>query len=125
MRQLEAALDVYDAGAASPKETWLRLLLIRAGYPRPQTQILVWSPDGRRRYYLDMGWEDAMIAVEYDGEQHRLDPVQYAYDIQRSEDIQEVGWNRIRVVKRNRSADVLARVERAWRAKLRGDREIP
>lgn len=120
LRQLEAALELYDAGAASPKETWL---LIRAGYPHPQTQIPVRSPDGRRRYYLDLGWEDAMIAVEYDGEQHRLDPVQYASDIRRSEDIHEVGWNRIRVVKQNRSADVLARVERAWRARLRGDRE--
>ena len=28
-----------------------------------------------------------MLAVEYDGEQHRIDPVQYAYDIQRSEDL--------------------------------------
>ena len=78
------ALDLYDAGAASPKETWLRLLVIRAGYPRPQTQIPVLSADGHRRYYLDMGWEDLMLAVEYDGEQHRVDPVQYAYDIQRS-----------------------------------------
>ena len=32
IRQLRAALDLYDAGAASPKETWLRLLIIRAGY---------------------------------------------------------------------------------------------
>jgi hypothetical protein len=28
MRQLEEALKLYDPGAASPKETWLRLLLI-------------------------------------------------------------------------------------------------
>lgn len=67
LRQLRAALRLYDPGAASPKETWLRLLLIRGGYPRPQTQIPVLSPDGRRQYYLDMGWEDMMLAVEYDG----------------------------------------------------------
>ena len=36
----------YDPGAASPKETWLRLLVIRADYPRPQTQIPVLSADG-------------------------------------------------------------------------------
>ena len=74
-RQLNAALDLYDPGAASPKETWLRLLVIRAGYPRPQTQIPVRSADGQRQYYLDMGWEDLMLALEYDGEQHRIDPV--------------------------------------------------
>ena len=39
LRQLETVLDLVDAGAQSPKETWLRLMLIRAGYPRPQTQI--------------------------------------------------------------------------------------
>ncbi len=124
LRQLRAALDLYDPGAASPKETWLRLLLIRAGYPRPQTQIPVLSADGRRQYYLDMGWEDLMLAVEYDGEQHRVDPIQFAYDIQRSEDLDELGWTRVRVVKENRPADILRRTERAWHSKLRADHEI-
>jgi hypothetical protein len=124
LRQLRAALDLYDPGAASPKETWLRLLIIRAGYPRPQTQIPVLSPDGRRWYYLDMGWQDLMLAVEYDGEQHRVNPTQFAYDIQRSEDLDELGWTRIRVVKENRKADVLRRLERAWQSKLRGDSQL-
>jgi hypothetical protein len=124
LRQLEAALDLYDPGAASPKETWLRLLVIRAGYPRPRTQIPVLSRDGRRQYYLDMGWEDLMLALEYDGEHHRVDPVQYAYDIQRSEDLDELGWTRVRVVKANRPADVLRRFDRAWQSKLRGDRRF-
>lgn len=123
LRQLAAALDLYDPGAASPRETWLRLLLIRADYPRPQTQIPVLSADGRRQYYLDMGCPDLMLAVEYDGGQHWDDPMRIAYDIQRSEDLDEVGWTRIRVVKENRQADVLRRVERAWTSKLRADRE--
>jgi len=117
-------LDLYDPGAASPKETWLRLLIIRAGFPRPQTQIPALSPDGRRQYYLDMGWKDLKLAAEYDGEQHRLDPVQFAYDIQRSEDLDELGWTRVRVVKENRPADVIRRIERAWASRLRTDREI-
>jgi hypothetical protein len=124
LRQLRVALDLYDPGAQSLKETWLRLLVIRAGYPRPQTQIPVLSPDGHRWYYLDMGWEERMLAVEYDGEQHRVNPKQYAYDIQRSEDLHELGWTRIRVVKENRQAEILRRLDRVWRSKLRGDREI-
>jgi hypothetical protein len=123
LRQLGTVLELYDPGAASPKETWLRLLVIRAGYPRPRTQISVRSSDGRRRYYLDMGWEDLMLALEYDGEQHRVDSVQYVYDIQRSEDLDEVGWTRLRVVKENSAADVLRRLERAWRSRLRRDRK--
>lgn len=112
LRQLRAALDLYDPGAQSPKETWLRLLIIRFGYPRPQTQIPVLSAYGCRQYYLDMGWEDIKLPVEYDGEQHRVDPIQFAYDIQRSEDLDELGWTRIRVVKENRQADVLRRLDR-------------
>jgi hypothetical protein len=39
LRQLERVLGLVDPGAQSPKETWLRLLLIRVGLPRPRTQI--------------------------------------------------------------------------------------
>ncbi len=78
LRQLEAALERVDPGAQSPRETWLRLLLIDAGLPRPATQIPVTTPDGAQVYYLDMGWEEPMVAVEYDGEHHRLDRWQYA-----------------------------------------------
>jgi hypothetical protein len=116
MRQLVAVLDLYDAGAESPRETWLRLLLIRAGYPRPTTQIPVRSADGRRRYFLDMGWEDRRLAVEYEGDHHRTDPVQYAHDISRSEDLDELCWTRIRVAKRHSERDVLGRIARAWAA---------
>ncbi|MDR3663289.1 MAG: hypothetical protein P4L86_23380 [Mycobacterium sp.] len=116
MRQLGAALDLYDPGAESPPETWLRLLLIRAGYPRPTTQIPVRSIDGHRQYFLDMGWEQYKLAVEYDGDHHRTDPGQFAHDILRSEDLDELHWTRIRVVKRHGERDVLRRVARAWAA---------
>ena len=33
-----------------------------------------------------------MLAVEYDGEHHRADPAVFAYDIKRSEDLDELGW---------------------------------
>ncbi|SPM27691.1 hypothetical protein MMMB2_4970, partial [Mycobacterium terramassiliense] len=41
LRRLRRALPLIDAGAASPRETWLRLLLIDAGLPAPETQIPV------------------------------------------------------------------------------------
>lgn len=119
LRQLDAALNLVDAGAESPRETALHLLLIGAGNPRPRTQIPVFSADGRRQYYLDMGWEGLMLAVEYDGDRHRLDRAQFAYDIERAEDLDEVGWLVVRVAARSRSADVLHRVRRAWNARTR------
>jgi hypothetical protein len=83
VRRLKTAIDLMDSGAQSPKETWLRLLLIDAGYPRPQTQIPVFDADGFAFAYLDMGWKFMMVAAEYDGEHHRTDPVQFRKDIRR------------------------------------------
>ncbi|WP_263994425.1 hypothetical protein [Mycobacterium yunnanensis] len=123
VRKLPAVLDLYDPGAESPRETWLRLLLIRAGYPRPRTQIPVSGGYGQPTYYLDMGWEERRLAVEYDGDHHRTDPVQFAKDIVRIELAHQLGWQVIRVAKANRTADVLARVQRAWQSSVRTDRE--
>jgi hypothetical protein len=117
LRQLETALTLVDTGAQSPKETWLRLLLIEAGLPRPTTQIPVMAPDGTHRYYLDMGWPESMVAVEYDGEQHRLDRWQYTRDIHRSEDLERLGWLVVRVVATDRPADIIRRVLAALRSR--------
>jgi very-short-patch-repair endonuclease len=115
LRQLEEALALVDPGAESPQETRLRVLLIRNSFPRPTTQIPVLSPDGYTTYRLDMGWEDRKLAVEYDGDHHRTSKDRYAYEIRRGEDIAEAGWRVVRVAARTCDAEVIQRVERAWR----------
>jgi hypothetical protein len=112
LRQLETALELVDGGAASPRETRLRLLLIGAGLPVPTTQIPV-VRDGRAIAYLDMGWEELMVAVEYDGDQHRTDRAQYVKDIRRIELLERMGWIIVRVVAEDRPADILRRVHDA------------
>ncbi|HET7742587.1 MAG TPA: hypothetical protein VFL67_18210 [Mycobacterium sp.] len=113
LRRTAQVLDLVDAGAESPKETWLRLLLIDAGFPRPETQIPVLDPDGYPRYHLDMGWEDMMIAVEYDGDDHRERP-RWGRDIKRAEYLAYLGWTHIRVVAGDRGPEIIHRVSRAW-----------
>jgi hypothetical protein len=95
LRRLETALDLHDPGAESPKETWLRLLLIDAGFPRPQTQIPVLGPDGKPLCRLDMGWEDLM---EY---------------------LHGVGWLVVRVVTEHRRREIVRRVRDARASRLR------
>lgn len=112
--RLEKVLDLVDGGAESPKETWLRLLLIDGGYPRPQTQIPILGPDGYPLYRLDMGWPDLKIAVEYDGDQHRVDFDRYRRDIKRAEYIEQLGWRRLRVIARDRGPEILLRLSRIW-----------
>lgn len=112
LRQLDDALALFDPGAESPRETWLRLMLIDEGLPRPQTQIPVLGLDGHPLYYLDMGWEHLQLAVEYDGAQHAGT---LGYDIQRHDYIASVGWTVVRVAAGHRRAGVVARVNREWR----------
>ena len=119
IRRLNRVLDLVDAGAESPQETRVRLLLMDNGFPRPSTQIPVPGQDGFPRYYLDMGWEDIMVAVEYDGEHHRKNTADYRKDIVRLEYIQSLGWIVVRVVAGNRPREIVERVRRARALRLR------
>ncbi len=112
LRRLGDVLPLVDGGAASPKESGLRLLLIDAGLPKPTTQIPV--HDGWRLVgVLDLGWEDYMVAVEYDGDQHRTDRRQFVKDINRLAKIQDQGWIVIRVVAEHRPDDIVSRTHQA------------
>lgn len=110
------AADLFDPGAQSPKESWLRVVVIEAGMPRPQTQIPVFDEFGNVFAYLDMGWEEVKVAVEYDGEQHRNDRRQYTWDVRRLERLERLGWIVVRVVAGDRPGDIVHRV-RAVRAR--------
>lgn len=113
LRRLATALELIDPGAQSPRESYLRLLLVDAGFPRPQTQIPVLGPDGLPIAYLDMGWPEHLVAVEYDGDHHRVDRWQYVKDIRRLEILERRGWLIVRVVAEDRPAEIARRVRRA------------
>lgn len=108
-------LELVDPGAQSPRESHLRLLLIETGFPWPQTQIPVETAE--RTYYLDMGWQEYMVAVEYDGDQHRVDRWQYVKDVRRLEILERLGWLIIRVVAEDCPAEILRRVSQALHAR--------
>jgi hypothetical protein len=116
LRRLRVALPLVDAGAASPKETWLRLLLIDAGLPVPSTQIPV-HQNWRLVAMLDMGWEKYLVAAEYDGDHHRKDRRQYVKDQRRIRKLESMGWIVIRVIAEDRPDDVVKRVAEALRSR--------
>lgn len=116
VRRLPSMLEAVDAGAQSPRETYLRLDLIDAGLPRPQTQIPVARPNGRW-YYLDMGWPEIRVAVEYDGEHHRTSRTAYTIDVERQDYLIAIGWIVVRVLADHWRTDVISRVQRAWDAR--------
>ncbi|MCV7216129.1 DUF559 domain-containing protein [Mycobacterium crocinum] len=108
-----AALDLVDPGAESPKETWLRLVIMRAGFPRPQTQIPVRNEYGVLIAEVDMGYEDLKIAIEYEGLHHRTDRRQFDKDIRRYDELIELGWIVLRFTAEDTPGTVIRKVAAA------------
>jgi hypothetical protein len=96
MPRLRKVLPVVDGGAESPQETLTRLVLIDAGLPRPRTQIQVYDDHRCFVARIDMGYEDVLVGIEYDGPQHWTDPAVRQRDIDRQVALQDLGWKIIR-----------------------------
>lgn len=112
LRRSKIALDLMDAGADSPRESWLRLTLIDAGLPRPRTQIRV--TDGFNQAFIDMGYDGPMIGLDYEGRHHSTDRTQYVHGIGRAELIERQGWLDILVVAEHSRRFILHRVSEAF-----------
>lgn len=97
-RRLRAAVERVRVGAHSPQETRLRLALITAGLPEPDLQIEVWDPEFslRRPASADLGYEEARLALHYDGGHHGRDR-QIDRDVQRNAAFERRGFRNITV----------------------------
>jgi hypothetical protein len=85
-----------DAGAQSPMETYLRLFLVDHGFPRPVVQLAVRDERGQLLGYVDLGYREQRVGIEYEGDYHR-DRVTFRRDIARVNAMQEAGWVIVRV----------------------------
>lgn len=112
LARLYELLPLVDGGAASIPESRVRLWLHDAGLPRPETQIAV-IIGHRPHAWLDMGWREFKVAVEYDGDHHRKDRRQYVRDIARLRMLESLGWIVVRVIAEDKPRDVIARAEAA------------
>ena len=115
IRQARISLDLVDAGAESPRETWLRLLVIRHDFPRPQTQIPAYDEFGVLVAVFDLGWEDLKIAMDYEGAHHWMSADRINHDIRKAEAVTELGWIDLRVTADDSEGGVIRRLSAAWR----------
>jgi len=83
LRQLRQTLDLVDGGAESPYESLTRLLLVQAGFPRPQTQIPVLDEYGFVVARIDMGWSEYLVGVDFEGAHHWTSPKTRTWDVER------------------------------------------
>ncbi|MUL83944.1 MULTISPECIES: hypothetical protein [unclassified Mycolicibacterium] len=113
IKNARRVLDLVDPGAESPRETWLRLLVIRAGFPRSRTQIPVYDEFGLLVGVFDMGWDDVQVAADYEGDQHRTDRFRFNRDIRKAETVTRLGWTDIRVTAIDGEADIIKRIAAA------------
>lgn len=112
MARGKRTLDLCEPDAESYGESWTRLRIVDAGFPRPEPQI--WVPEERPgAARLDMGWREWRRAIEFDGERFHTEDDDVEHDGDRRERLRrDYGWTVWPV----RKGDVLGwdlRVERA------------
>lgn len=91
---LRQALPLLDARAESPMESVLRVTLLAYGLEGFEPNVEVITRSGRHR--VDLGFVDARVAVEYQGDYHR-DPEQWRRDMTRISRLESHGWRVVQV----------------------------
>lgn len=99
--QLRELLPLVDGGAASPRQSRIRLALVDAGFPRPQTQVPVLVGD-RPVEHAHIGWPEYRVAV-----------VTGPKDVAWQRMMKSLGWLVIVVSEVDRPQEWLPRVEAA------------
>jgi len=93
-------LELASPRAESAPESWVRMLLIERGFPLPEVNFSLRSPEGREIYRLDLAWPGLRIALEYDGHAAHADHEEQ--DAAREGDLRRRGW----IVVRARADDL-------------------
>ncbi|MFD7075964.1 DUF559 domain-containing protein [Nocardioides sp. NPDC059952] len=111
-------------GVDSPMETRLRLLIVLAGLPEPEVNLLVGDEVERRKY--DLSYRRSKTILEYDGRQHVERVEQWEADLERREAIDDDQWRIMVFVAKDIYRSPGRTLERIQRALLlRGEPGVP
>jgi hypothetical protein len=95
LSQVRKVLLLCDAGAESPQESRLRLILIAGGLPRPVCQYEVRDPAGMFVARLDLAYPEQRLGIEYEGDHHRGRGA-FQHDMRRINRLRACGWTVLR-----------------------------
>jgi hypothetical protein len=112
----ERALQLVRPRSESRPESLVRLAILAAGLPEPELNVEVYSPSGTFVGRADLLYRRYRLAIEYDGDHHRVDSVQFDRDIGRLDDFAAAGWRVVRIAKRSFFGDRDACIGRVRRA---------
>jgi very-short-patch-repair endonuclease len=91
------ALGLMHERSESPQESLLRVILAEAGLPPPDVNVDLRGPDGRFLARPDLRFPEQRVIVEYEGDHHRVDRVQWQRDLVRTTGLQAAGEEVVRV----------------------------
>ena len=117
---LRETVDRVRTGSASRPESWTRLTLCDAGLPEPTLDHDVYDDAGNFIGCVDLAYPEWKIAIEYEGDHHRVDPATWNRDMEKHDALQAAGWRVIRVSRTMLFAhpgELVARVAAALRAR--------
>ncbi len=86
------ALPLLRERVDSPMETKLRLLIVHAGLPCPETGLDAFDEWGGWFARPDLSYPAYRIAIEYEGDHHRTDRAQWMRDVARDDLYDQHGW---------------------------------
>lgn len=118
------AAGLVRAGADSPMETRLRLLIVLAGLPEPEVNQLVGDETTKRKY--DLSYRRSRTIFEYDGKHHIEREEQWESDLLRREEIDDDGWRILVFIAKDIYSTPAKTLERIHRVLLRrGEPDVP
>jgi very-short-patch-repair endonuclease len=89
---IRAALPLIRTRSESPRETKLRLVIVWAGLPEPESNFNIYDSTGRFLARADLAYPEYRTMIEFQGDQHRTNREQWRHDIQRTGTVEDNGW---------------------------------
>jgi len=98
----------------SPMESRLRMLLVLAGLPEPEINLVIRDVDGEPLRRYDLSWPQVKVIVEYDGRHHVERKEQWESDLDRREAIDDSEWRILVVVAKGIYNHPEVTVQKVW-----------
>lgn len=120
--QARELVGIADGRAESPQESRLRLRCHDARLPSPTPQQPVLDRLGHPRYWLDLGWEDVMVGLEYDGVDGHTGRAALRHDRRRHNWLTDDGWEIFYATDLDVYRDYQELMRKVWAARSRRSR---
>lgn len=99
VRRARRALRWVRERSESPRESWVRLLLVMARLPEPECNVEIFDEYGTFVARVDLVYRAWKVAVEYDGDWHERSATQRERDRDRRERLERLGWTMVVIYK--------------------------